>query len=153
MACCSTCVSGFSAAVCMLAFIFDLVLFFITKSRINSIQGASASIGIGIWLTLAAWILLFFAGCFYGFGRCCVSRRPRRDRDREAAPREDQYSEQMRLDAVKAEADRKARQKQGEMGLPAFQEYQPLTKADPEDRKSTRLNSSHSGESRMPSSA
>jgi hypothetical protein len=33
----------------------------------------------------------------------------------------------MRLDAVKAEADRKARQKQMEVGLPAFHETQPLT--------------------------
>ncbi|TCD68087.1 hypothetical protein EIP91_011540 [Steccherinum ochraceum] len=133
MACCSTCVSGFSAAIALLAFIFDLVLFFITKSRINDIDGASASMGIGIWLTLAAWLLLFFAGCFYGFGRCCISRRPKRSRDREASARDDPYTEQLRLDAVKAEADRKARQKQGELGLPAFQEYQPLTKQDPED--------------------
>ena len=120
----------------MLAFIFDIALFFITKSRINSIQGASASIGIAIWLTLAAWLLLFFAGCFYGFGRCCITRRPKRDREASAATREDPYSEQMRLDAVKAEADRKARQKQGEVGLPAFQEYeqtQPLTKHDPDE--------------------
>jgi hypothetical protein len=39
------------------------------------------------------------------------------------------YADQMRLDAVKAEADRKARQQQGEVGLPSFQEYdatQPL---------------------------
>ncbi|KAH8099282.1 pali-domain-containing protein [Cristinia sonorae] len=130
MACCSTCVSGFSAAVCLIAFIFDLVLFFIAKARINAIPGASASIGIGIWLTLAAWILLFFAGCFYGFGRCCISRRPKRDTE---ATRDDPYTERLRLDAVKAEADRKARQKQGETGLPAFQEYeqtQPLTKQD-----------------------
>lgn len=40
------------------------------------------------------------------------------------------YEEQMRLDAVKAEADRKARKKQGELGLPSFPEYDatlPLT--------------------------
>ncbi|KAG6846114.1 hypothetical protein H0H87_006478, partial [Tephrocybe sp. NHM501043] len=36
-------------------------------------------------------------------------------------------SEQMRLDAVKAEADRKARQNKVEGGLPAFHEVQPLT--------------------------
>lgn len=137
MACCSTCVSGFAAAIALLAFIFDIALFFITKSRINAIPGASASIGIGIWLTLAAWLLLFFAGCFYGFGRCCITRRPKRERgDREASARDDPYTDNMRLDAVKAEADRKARQKQGELGLPAFQEYeqiQPLTKHDPEE--------------------
>jgi len=47
----------------------------------------------------------------------------------------------MRLDAVKAEADRKARQKQGEIGLPAFNEYdptKPLTaKYDEEDEPYT----------------
>ncbi|KAJ3489613.1 hypothetical protein NLI96_g2013 [Meripilus lineatus] len=137
MTCCSTCISGFAAVVAMVAFIFDLVLFFVAKARINSIDGGSASIGIGIWLTLAAWLLLFFAGCFYGFGRCCISRRPRgSDRNRDKPKVQDDYADQMRLDAVKAEADRKARQKQGEVGLPAFHEYeqrQPLTKADPEE--------------------
>lgn len=45
------------------------------------------------------------------------------------------YAEQMRLDAVKAEADRKARQKQGmEVGLPALAETEPLTsKQDPDE--------------------
>ncbi|OBZ68614.1 hypothetical protein A0H81_11664 [Grifola frondosa] len=100
----------------MIAFIFDLVLFFLTKSRINSVSGGSATMGIGIWLTLAAWICLFFAGCFYGLGRCCIRRRPR-DRDwqnKDGPGAENGFAEQMRLDAVKAEADRKARQKQGE---------------------------------------
>ena len=135
MAYCSTCVSGFAAAVAMVAFIFDVVLFFLTKTRVND-SGGHAEIGMALWLTLAAWILLFFAGCFYGLGRCCVRRRPR-GLDREAGrPTVDNgYAEQMRLEAVKAEADRKARQAAGknEIGLPAFQEYerQPLTsKAD-----------------------
>lgn len=35
------------------------------------------------------------------------------------------YADQMRLDAVKAEVDRKARQQRGEIGLPPFQEYDP----------------------------
>lgn len=135
MAYCSSFISGFAAAVAMVAFIFDLVLFFVTKSRINAVKGGSASMGIGIWLTLAAWILLFFAGCFYGIGRCCIRRRP--DRFSRNGPSGDNgYAEQMRLDAVKAEADRKARQKQGEIGLPAFQELeqmQPLTRAADED--------------------
>ncbi|KAL4241701.1 pH-response regulator palI/RIM9 [Abortiporus biennis] len=136
MACCSTCISGFAAAVTLIAFIFDIALFFIGKSRINAVQGGSASIGTGIWLTLAAWILLFFAGCFYGLGRCCVSRRSRDHDRRERKPSVDHgYAESMRLDAVKAEADRKARAKMGEVGLPAFQEYEhtPLTKPDPEE--------------------
>lgn len=130
MAYCSTCVSGFSAAVAMVAFIFDVVLFFLTRTRVND-SGGHAEIGTALWLTLAAWVLLFFAGCFYGLGRCCIQRRPR-GLDREARPTVDTgYSEQMRLEAVKAEADRKARQVAGknEVGLPAFQEYerQPLT--------------------------
>ena len=132
MAYCSTCVSGFSAAVAMVAFIFDLVLFFLTKSRVNSVDGGKAEFGIAIWLTLAAWILLFFAGCFYGLGRCCIRRRPRGpDREMGRSAPDGGYAEQMRLEAVKAEADRKARQVAGkqEVGLPAFQEYerQPLT--------------------------
>lgn len=130
MACCSTCVSGFAASVALLAFIFDLVLFFVAKSRINAVSGGSAQIGTGIWLTLAAWILLFFSGCFFGIGRCCVRRRPRKDYDdkRDARPlgglgRPDR-DEEMRLDAVKAEADRKALQHRNEVGLPAFHEHE-----------------------------
>lgn len=136
MTCCSTFISGFAAVVAMLAFIFDLVLFFVAKSRINAV--GSAQIGNAIWLTLAAWLLLFFSGCFYALGRCCISNRPRApsgnknsysggkwaSRDPEQGP---DGNEQLRLDAVKAEADRKARQKQGEVGLPAFSETQPLT--------------------------
>lgn len=128
MACCSTCISGFAAVVTLLAFIFDLVLFFVAKARISSV--GSASIGTAIWLTLAAWILLFFSGCFYTLGRCCLGRRPTLGgrRDAEGGP-DTKYAEQVRLDAVKAEADRKARQKLGESGLPAFYETQPLTTA------------------------
>ncbi|KAI0825007.1 SUR7/PalI family-domain-containing protein [Trametes gibbosa] len=131
MAYCSTCISGFSASVAMTAFIFDLVLFFLTKSRVNNVSGGHAEMGISIWLTLAAFLLLLFAGCFYGLGRCCITRRPAgRDRENQPGP-DNQYAEQMRLEAVKAEADRKARQVAGrtEVGLPAFQEHerQPLT--------------------------
>lgn len=134
MTCCSTCISGFGAAVTLVAFIFDLAFFFIAKSRINAVKGGSASMGIAIWMTLAAWLLLFFAGCFFGLGRCCISRRPREHEKRKPSV-DDAYAEQMRLDAVKAEADRKARQQRSEVGLPAFQEYEqtkPLT-ADPEE--------------------
>lgn len=133
MTCCSTCISGFAAAVAFLAFVFDLALFFIAKSRINSV--GSASLGNAIWLTLAAWLLLFFSGCFYTLGRCCISNRSSRDKNwgkdergaggpgrNNAYP---DYAEQMRMDAIKADADRKARQQ--EIGLPAFSETQPLT--------------------------
>ncbi|KAF8265768.1 SUR7/PalI family-domain-containing protein [Lactarius quietus] len=138
MTCFSSCTAGVGAAITLLAFIFDLALFFLAKSRLNSVGGGSATIGNAIWLTLAAWLLLFFSGCFYGLGRCCIRRRPRdmARSDREgggwvpAQSTGSTYEEQMRLDAVKAEADRKARLKQGELGLPAFPEHdptQPLT--------------------------
>ncbi|KIJ38428.1 hypothetical protein M422DRAFT_781371 [Sphaerobolus stellatus SS14] len=140
MTCCSTCFSGFAAAITLIAFIFDIAFFFLAKARINKVAGGSASIGNAIWLTLAAWLLLFFAGCFYSFGRCCISNRPRGPRGRSLDPPnnlETGRSDALRLDAIKAEADRKARQKQGEGGLPAFQEYdatKPLTgKYDEED--------------------
>ena len=142
MTCFSTCTSGLGAAIALLAFIFDLAFFFLAKSRLNSVKGGKATIGNAIWLTLIAWVLLFFSGCFYGLGRCCIRRRPR---DMARSEREgggwvpaqstgSTYEEQMRLDAVKAEADRKARLKKGELGLPAFPEYdptQPLT-GDPD---------------------
>ncbi|KDR85667.1 hypothetical protein GALMADRAFT_84706 [Galerina marginata CBS 339.88] len=136
MACCSTFISGFAAVVAMLAFIFDLVLFFVAKARISKV--GTAQMGNAIWLTLAAWLLLFFSGCFYSLGRCCIQNRPRApgghskygsNKDPEAVPGPNKdYTEQLRLDAVKAEADRKARQKTAEVGLPAFgSETQPLT--------------------------
>jgi len=132
MTCCSTCISGFAAVITLIALIFDIVLFFVAKSRINAI--GHAQIGNAIWLTLGAWALLLFSGCFYTLGRCCMKGRPGSSnggsgnwfkRGGESGP--DKYADQMRLDAVKAEADRKARQKQGEVGLPAFYETQPLT--------------------------
>ena len=136
MSCVSSCVSGVGAAITLLAFVFDLTFFFLAKSRLNSVSGGRATMGNAIWLTLAAWLLLFFSGCFYSLGRCCIRRRPR-DMSRsdggkwvQAQPSGPTYEEQMRLDAVKAEADRKARKNQGELGLPSFPEYdptQPLT--------------------------
>lgn len=152
MTCCSSCISGLAAVVTLVAFAFDLALFFVARSRINDVPGGSASIGNAVWLTLAAWILLFFSGCFYAIGKCCIRRRPRGDDDggwfgggRNAAndPRRDAssasafqnngYVEQMRLDAVKQEADRKARAARGEQGLPAFQEWDQGAGKTPHD--------------------
>ncbi|KAL5639113.1 hypothetical protein ACGC1H_006587 [Rhizoctonia solani] len=148
MSCFSSCIAGTAAAVALIAFIFDLVLFFACRARINTVQGGSASIGNGLWLTLAAWALLFFSGCAYAFGRCCISKgpsgsssrswkRPRKDSERtDDGGKFDRESEQLRMDAVKAEADRKARQKAGkqEVGLPAFYEYErtPLRREEPQ---------------------
>lgn len=146
MSCLSSCISGLGAFVTLVAFAFDLAFFFIAKDRINKVQGGSAQIGNAVWLTLAAWILLFFSGCFYTIGRCCMSNRPgglgrkkQNNRDRDAYDAEgaagagtgigagkNTYAETMRLDAVKAEADRKARAASApkEVGLPAFEEYE-----------------------------
>ncbi|KDQ20271.1 hypothetical protein BOTBODRAFT_27688 [Botryobasidium botryosum FD-172 SS1] len=147
MTCFSSCISGFAASVALLAFIFDLVLFFLAKARLNKVPGGSATMGNAIWLTLAAWILLFISGCMFSFGRCCISDRPRpprgpkreRSLDKDTRKAEEGYSgyaETMRLDAVKAEADRKAKQRLGpqEVGLPAFHEHerQPLRSASPQ---------------------
>jgi hypothetical protein len=76
--------------------------------------------------------MLFFSGCFYGFGRCCISKRPRGQRgaknDKSSnveqgdttgggnAPMSN--ADAMRMEAIKAENGRKARQ--AEQGLPAF---------------------------------
>ncbi|KAF8665262.1 hypothetical protein AX16_000283 [Volvariella volvacea WC 439] len=130
MTCFSTCISGFAASVALIAFIFDLVLFFIARARINAV--GSAEIGNAIWLTLAAWVLLFFSGCFYTIGRCCISKRaPKGDWDKRDDHVDNSYAEQMRMDAIKAEERRKAYQKQNDQktqqGLPSFPETQPLT--------------------------
>jgi hypothetical protein len=133
MTCCSSFISGFAAVIALIAFIFDLILFFVAKARISSV--GSAQTGSAIWLTLAAWILLFFSGCFYTCGRRCIGNRPPkknyRDKDRddaESVRRKTSYRQ--RLDAVKEEADRKARQKQSEGGLPEFPEIEPLRVPD-----------------------
>ncbi|KAJ7146331.1 hypothetical protein C8R44DRAFT_864106 [Mycena epipterygia] len=119
-------VSGLAAVVALVAFIFDIALFFLAKARINAV--GTASIGNAVWLTLAAWVLLFFSGCFYTLGRCCISNRQKRgDWDKRQEAPLPSTNDQMRLDAVKAEADRKARQKATEGGLPAFHESVPLT--------------------------
>ena len=131
MTCCSTFISGFAAVIALFAFIFDLIIFFVAKARISSV--GSAKIGSAIWLTFAAWVLLFFSGCFYSFGRSCISNRSSNKGydNNNGRTSEDYASNQRRLDAVKAEADRKARQKQNqpEIGLPAFSEAEnvPLT--------------------------
>ena len=89
--------------------------------------------GNAIWLTLAAFLLLFFSGFFYCFGRCCIHRRPRngvRGLDDRWKPA-NENEEQLRLAAVRAEEDRKVRGK-GEVGLPKLEGYdptQPLTLA------------------------
>ncbi|KAG9013813.1 hypothetical protein FRB94_000793 [Tulasnella sp. JGI-2019a] len=147
MVCFSSCISGLAASIALLAFIFDIVLFYVARTRIRSIQGATATIGMAIWLTLAAWILLFISGCMFGIGRCCIGSRPRNPRSAAkpdsfgggaaGAPTVDQsYAERMRMEAIRAEVDRKAQQKNNtvkEGGLPIFEEHQETTPLSAED--------------------
>lgn len=135
MTCFSTCISGIAASVTLIAFIFDVIFFLLIRTRIRAI-GGTANLGNGFWLTLAAWVMLFFAGFFFGFGRCCMSNRPRAPKSWKGGKDNNNtggisHSEAMRLEAVKAEAERKARQ--AEVGLPAFptnSESVPLKKPD-----------------------
>ncbi|KAL5533710.1 hypothetical protein ACEPAG_170 [Sanghuangporus baumii] len=135
MACCSTCVSGLAAVLALVAFVFDVVLFFVVKKRVQDIEGGenSAQFGGAVWMTLAAAVLLFFSGCVYACGRCMLSRRPRvrgsggDDEYGKGSVLPTSHAEQMRLDAVRAEAERKARQK-NEVGLPAFPEQADVVK-------------------------
>jgi len=130
------------------AFIFDLAFFFTVKSRINSVNGGSATIGNSIWITLVAWLLLFFSGCFYTFGRCCIKRRPRGSEGgwggnnnnkqggffggRNGAAGGEQYADQMRMEAIRAEQTRKTDQENlKEQGLPAFPELDRSSETKP----------------------
>lgn len=118
----------------MIAFIFDLALFFLARARIRS-AGGDASFGNAILLTIVAWVLLFLSGIFFCCGRCCLSNRPSRKNKRSGTgdfePGHNQYVDQVRMDAIKAEAERQAKQKYGkEGGLPAFQEFQPLNRKE-----------------------
>ncbi|KAF8310862.1 pali-domain-containing protein [Clavulina sp. PMI_390] len=131
MACCSSCFSGGAAAITLIAFIFDMVFFYVAKGRINKVQGGSATMGTAIWLTLAAWLLLFFAGCFYTAMPGAYGGGGSGNGDRD-----DAYNTSLRMAAIKAEAERKAlaASQQREQGLPAFEEYErtPLRQQEEE---------------------
>jgi len=84
--CWTSCFTSLSASVTLLVSIFDLIFFAIIKARINAMKESDASIsaefGSAIWLSIAAWILLAFSGCFFCAGRClCNFRRSRRSND------------------------------------------------------------------------
>ena len=110
-------------------------MFYIAKSRIDSVTGASASIGMAVWLTLAAWLLCGFAGCAYGVGRCCVGSRRDSKRDGNGKDGGDYYRansggpDAMRMDAIRAEQLR-----QKEQGLPSFAAYERTPLTNDEDK-------------------
>jgi hypothetical protein len=119
MTSCSSFTSGLAAVIALFALIFDLVLFFIAKARIKSV--GSAEIGSAIWLTFAAWVLLFFSGCFYTYGRSCLSNRPSRsDHNRNRiSPGSENFHQDRQFKGIMT--------KPPEIGLPPWPEDQPLT--------------------------
>ena len=132
MLCFPTCFASLTSATALIAFIFDLVIFYIAKSRIDAVSGASASIGVCVWLTLVAWLLAGLSGCAYGIGRCCVGSSGRRESGdpRSSKGYYDGRPDDMRMHAIRDEQLRKK-----EQGLPNFQELErtPLA-ADGDDK-------------------
>lgn len=128
----TTWLTSLATTIALIAFVFDIVLFSIAKSRINGASnsdvGLNARLGNAVWLTLAGFILLFLSGCLFGFGHRCIKRRPTQDEKDRVRPQ---------MDAVYASAARKeaedlekaeANERTGTSGLPAFPEEQvPLT--------------------------
>jgi len=126
--CFPTCFAACASTCSLIALVFDLAMFYIAKTRIDRVDGASASIGVAVWLTLAAWLLCGFAGCAYGIGRCCVGSRDRKSRDRDDPdPSRGGYirtpnsngPDAMRMDAIRDEQIRKK-----EQGLPSFAAFE-----------------------------
>lgn len=76
--CCSGCISGFAATTAILAVIFDSILFFSSRARLNdpAIQGSSATIGNAIWLVIAAGAMLLVAPLVFAIGQCCSACCP-----------------------------------------------------------------------------
>ncbi|WVQ81928.1 hypothetical protein IAT38_004055 [Cryptococcus sp. DSM 104549] len=134
--CLSIWLAGIASTFTFFALVFDLAMFYIAKARIDKVSGASATIGISVWLTLAAWIILALSGCFFGIGNCCGSCRDNQDsgdpKNRYGRRRDDDGEEdyKMRMMAIDNERQRKQQQEQG---LPSFQELTPL-KDDSEDK-------------------
>jgi hypothetical protein len=134
--CFPTCFAACASTCSLIALVFDLAMFYIAKTRIDRVSGASASIGVAVWLTLAAWLLCGFAGCAYGVGRCCVGSRDRKARD-DPQPNYGGYvrtpsgngPDAMRMDAIRDEQLRKK-----EQGLPSFAEYERTPLTDREDK-------------------
>lgn len=123
--------SGIASAVTFVAMAVNFALFVIAQKRINSIDGAQATLGIALWLALAAWICVVFSSCAFCCGCGGRKDRSRRKKQRDefdddhnwkppAAPASSSYGEQMRMDALQAERERKNRNK----NLPKFAVYE-----------------------------
>ncbi|KAK9896807.1 pali-domain-containing protein [Cystobasidium minutum MCA 4210] len=128
----TTWLASLATTFALIAFVFDIVLFSIAKSRINSASntsvGLQARLGNAVWLTLVGFILLLVSGCFFGFGHCCIKRRPTQsEKDRVRPQMDTSYAMSARKDAEDLEKAEKLR-RGGSSGLPAFpEEQEPLT--------------------------
>ncbi|KAL9934129.1 hypothetical protein V8E36_007211 [Tilletia maclaganii] len=105
-ACCGSFFTGLAASVTLLAFCLDLALFVIAKKRINAIDGASATLGNGLWIVAAAWGCLVIGSIMVCVGACCGGCG---GSGGDGAANND-YHDQMRMNALAAERDRKDRQ-------------------------------------------
>ncbi|KAK0555212.1 hypothetical protein OC845_000349 [Tilletia horrida] len=146
---CGSFLTGLAASITLLAFALDLALFVIARKRINDISGASATLGNALWIVAAAWACLVVGAILVCCGACCGgSGGSGRKRDKWEHSRNNtsfgggggggpaplgggtDYNNNMRMDALAAERDRKQRQaaydrgrRDGESNLPQFAEY------------------------------
>lgn len=127
--------SGLASSLAFIAAAVNFALFILAQKRINAINGASASLGTALWLSLAGWILIVMSSCAFccgcggrgGGGRRRKSMRDEQNDDAWKAPSgglggggRSNYADSMRMDALQAESDRKRRQKD----LPKFATYE-----------------------------
>ena len=133
--CLNSVFASIASLITLVAVGCDFALFIIAQKRINAINGASASLGSALWMTLIAWILILLSSftfccscCGSGGGRSGKKNKMRDEYDDEAwkgGPNRpnggNNYADQMRMDALDAEADRRRRNKSD---LPKFAVYE-----------------------------
>lgn len=124
--------SGIASFITLIAVACDFALFLIAQKRINAVSGATASLGSALWMTLVAWILIILSSFSFCCSCCGSSGGGRRQRSKGDAYDDDAWkgnrgaggtggtkSDQMRMEALDAEADRKRRN-----NLPRFATYE-----------------------------
>lgn len=118
-----------TSALALISFIIDAIMFYIARARINNVSGATATVGVCVWLTLAAWVLTALAGCVLGFGKCCAMGNKRN----QSKNRGDRAYEAMKQDMdAQAEFQRESLARGKRMGPPVKEEEVsvPLTATD-----------------------
>lgn len=119
-----------TSALSLISFIIDAIMFYIARARINNVSGATATIGVCVWLTLAAWVLTAISGCVLGFGKCCA----RGNKRNQSKTRGDRAYEAMRQEQdAQAEWQREAGARGGKRVGPPVKEEEvsvPLTATD-----------------------